>query len=66
MHLRSPSVDRGVSSFLWALLFFLLIWIGGAAVGYGSATTFVIGLVAGFFIFLFIRTHGSDGRVDGP
>jgi hypothetical protein len=60
MHLRLPAFDRGVTSFLWALLFGLFIWIGGSAVGYGSAMCFVIGCAAGFLIFLFVRVQGED------
>ena len=44
MHLRPPAFDHGVISFLWALFFGLFIWIGGSAVGYGSAVTFIIGV----------------------
>ena len=60
MHLRKPSIDHGVTSFLWALFFGLFIWIGGRAVGYPSSTTFIIGAVAGFLIFLLIRNYGDD------
>ncbi len=61
MHFRLPAFDRGVTSFLWALLFGLFIWIGGSAVGYGSAMSFVVGCVAAFLIFLLVRVHGEDG-----
>jgi hypothetical protein len=60
VHLRFPSVSRGITSFLWALFFGLFIWIGGAAVGYGSAISFIVGCVAGFLIFLFVRVYGED------
>jgi len=60
MHLRKPSIDPGVTSFLWALFFGLFIWIGGRAVGYPSSTMFIIGAVAGFVIFLLVRTYGTD------
>ncbi len=60
MHLRMPSIAHGITSFLWALFFFLLIWIGGVAVGFSKATTFVVGAVAGFLIFLFVRVFGED------
>ena len=52
MHLRLPAFDRGITSFLWAFFFGLFIWIGGIAVGFGSAVTFIVGAVAGFLIFL--------------
>jgi len=60
MHLRAPSFDHGVISFLWALFFGLFIWIGGIAVGFASATMFIIGAVAGFLIFLYVRIYGED------
>jgi hypothetical protein len=60
VHLRLPSIARGVTSFLWALFFGLFIWIGGSAVGYGSAMSFIVGCVAGFLIFLFVRVYGED------
>jgi hypothetical protein len=60
VHLRSPATDHGVTSFLWAIFFALFIWIGGAAVGYGSAVCFIIGCVVGFLIFLFVRVYGED------
>jgi len=55
-----PAFDRGITSFCWALLFGLFIWIGGSAVGYGSGMSFVVGCVAGFLIFLFVRVQGDD------
>ena len=33
MHLRMPSIDRGVQSFLWSVLFFLVLYFGMLAVG---------------------------------
>jgi hypothetical protein len=60
MHLRPPAIDHGVISFLWAIFFFVLIWIGGQALGFGGATTFIVGLVAGFGIFLYVRVYGED------
>ena len=38
MHLRAPSIDRGVSSFLWALVFFLFLCFGMLAVGVSQGT----------------------------
>jgi hypothetical protein len=60
MHLRPPSIDHGITSFLWALFFGLFIWIGGQAVGFGGAVTFIAGCVGGFLIFLFVRVYGED------
>ena len=60
--LRAPSVDPGVSSFLWSLVFFLYLWLGMAAVGVSLGTALTLALVASFFIFVFIRTHGAGRR----
>jgi hypothetical protein len=60
LHLRPPAIDHGVTSFIWGLFFGLLIWIGGASVGFSSAVTFITGCVAGFLVFLFVRVYGED------
>ena len=60
MHLRAPSIDHGVQSFLWALVFFLFLWFGMLAVGVSGATAFVLALVLGVLIFLFVRIFGED------
>jgi len=60
MHLRAPSVDKGVSSFLWALVFFLYLWLGMKAVGVASAPAFIFAALLGFGIFFFIRLLGED------
>jgi hypothetical protein len=57
---RLPSIAHGVTSFLWAVFFGLFIWIGGVAVGYRSAVTFIAGCVLGFLIFLYIDVYGDD------
>ncbi len=60
MHLRSPSIDRGVQSFLWALVFFLIMYFGMVAVDVTKATSLIVSLVASFLIFVFVRTRGGD------
>ncbi len=60
MHLRPPAIAHGIVSFVWAVFFFVFIWIGGIAVGYSGATTFIVGAVLGFVIFLFVRICGED------
>jgi hypothetical protein len=60
VHLRAPSVDKGVQAFLWAFFFFLYLWLGMLAVGVGGATAFILaGIIAGA-IFLFVRISGED------
>jgi hypothetical protein len=60
VHFRLPSIDHGITSFLWALFFGVFIWIGGLAVGYPSGTMFIAGAVAGFLIFVLVRVYGED------
>jgi hypothetical protein len=60
MHFRLPSIDHGIVSFLWAVFFGVFIWIGGRAVGFPSAASFIAGAVAGFVVFLAVRVYGED------
>ena len=66
MHLRPPSIDHGVKSFLWALFFFLFLWFGMLAVGVEQGTAFILGLVFSALIFLFIRIFGEEELVRRP
>ena len=59
VHLRMPSIDRGVQSFLWSVVFFLVLYFGMLAVGVARGTSFLVSLVSAFLIFLFIRTRGD-------
>jgi polyisoprenoid-binding protein YceI len=62
MRFRAPSIDPRVSSFLWALIFFLFIWFGMVAVGVSHATAVIFALVASFFSFVFVRTQGAGRK----
>ena len=59
MHLRMPSTDKGVTSFIWAVVFFLFIFFGLKAVGIDGATSLIVALVSAFVIFLFVRTRSD-------
>ena len=59
MHLRMPSIAQGVQAFIWALFFFLLLWIGMLALEVSSATALILSLVAAAAIFLFVRLRGD-------
>ncbi|HZO49158.1 MAG TPA: hypothetical protein VFB26_03345 [Gaiellaceae bacterium] len=59
MHFRLPSIDKGVQSFVWAVVFFLYIFFGMKAIGVDGATSLIVALVAAFLIFLFVRTRGD-------
>ena len=60
VHLRPPSIDKGVTSFLWALVFFLYLWLGMLAIGVDGASAFIWSALAGFAIFFFVRILGDD------
>ena len=59
MHLRQPSIDHGVRSFIWAVVFFLILYFGMVAVAVHKGTAFLLSLVLAFLIFLFVRTRGT-------
>ena len=62
LRLRAPSLGAGVSSFLWALFFFLVLWFGMLAVGVSGATAVLLALVTSFLIFVFVHTQGAGRR----
>lgn len=64
MHLRIPSIDQGVQAFVWAVVFFLFMWLGALALKFPGGISFVISLVAAAAIFLVVRVRGGDSR--GP
>ena len=64
MHLRMPSIDRGVQSFIWAVVFFLFLYLGMVAIAVAKGTALVVSLVAAFVIFLLVRTRGDDDPRD--
>jgi len=59
-HFRPPSIAHGVVSFIWGLFFGAFIWSGMLSVGVTGGTAFIIGAVAGFLIFLYVRVYGAD------
>lgn len=64
VHLRIPSIDRGVQSFVWAVVFFLFLYLGMVAIAIAKGTALVVSLVAAFLVFLFVRTRGDDDPRD--
>ena len=61
-----PSIDRGVQSFLWALVFFLFHYFGMVLIAVAKATAIVLASVVGFLVFLYVRTRGDDDPRDLP
>ena len=60
MHLRPPSFDHGVVSFLWAFGLALLIWLGSLSLGLDAGTGFIVAVIAGGAIFLYVRLYGEE------
>ncbi len=60
MHLRPPSIDSGITSFLWAFGLGLFIWAGLLSIGVSKGTALVLALLSFGGIFLFVRLRGGD------
>ena len=60
MHLRPPSIDHRVISFVWALVLGILLWAFMLAVGVSKPTAFIIAALAAGGIFLYVRLYGED------
>lgn len=60
MSLRPPSIDRGITSFIWAFLLGLLLWLFMLGIGISKATSFIIAALVAFGIFLYVRLYGED------
>jgi hypothetical protein len=65
VHLRSPSVAPGVSAFLWALAFGLLVWLFLLGIGSSQAMAVLFGVLAFVAAFLYIRKAGRQARLPG-
>jgi hypothetical protein len=63
VHLRPPSIDPGVTSFIWALVLGLFIWAGLLSIGVSQGTALVLALLSFGAIFLFVRLRGGDDPV---
>ena len=59
MHLRAPSIDQGVKAFLWALFFFLYLFLGMLAIGIDKGSALIFSALAGFAIFFYVRIYGE-------
>jgi hypothetical protein len=60
MSLRPPSVDRGITSFIWAFLLGLLLWLFMLGIGVSKATSFIVAALVACGIFLYVRLYGDD------
>jgi hypothetical protein len=60
VHLRLPSFDRGLTSFLWAFGLGLYLWLGMLAIGVSGATAFILAALSAGAIFFFVRLYGEN------
>jgi hypothetical protein len=60
VHLRMPSIDQGVQAFVWAVVFFLILWFGALALGFAAGSSFLVSILAACAIFLLVRLRGGD------
>ena len=60
MHFRAPSIDKGVSAFVWAIALGTYLYFVLVATGSTGAFAFVISALAAAAIWLFVRTRGED------
>ncbi len=59
MHFHAPSVDPGITAFLWAAALGAYIYFGLLAIGTSGAFAIVITLVSFAAIWLLVRTRGA-------
>ena len=60
MHLRMPSIDQGVQAFIWAFVFFLIVFLGAWLLDFPTGTSLVLSLLLAAAIFLIVRVRGGD------
>jgi hypothetical protein len=55
-----PSIDPGVQAFVWAVVFFLVMWLGSVLIGFPGGVSFVLSLVLAAAIFVLVRVRGAN------
>ena len=60
MHFQPPSIDPGVTAFLWAVGLGAYIYFGLVAVGSSGAFAIVISMLAAAGIWFLVRLRGED------
>ena len=63
MHFHPPSIDKGVTAFVWGVGLGAYVYFGLLAVGSSGAFAIVIAALAAAGIWLFVRLRGEDDRV---
>jgi hypothetical protein len=60
VHIHPPSIDKGVTAFIWAIVLGTYLYFFLVATGSTGAFSFVISALAAAGIWLFVRTRGED------
>jgi hypothetical protein len=60
VHLRPPSIDHGVVSFVWGVVLGGFVWLFLVGIGVSSATGLILGLLTFGAVFLLVRLYGGD------
>jgi len=55
-----PSIDKGVTAFLWALGLGLFLFFGMLAIGISGGRALIFSALAGFGIFFYVRIFGEE------
>jgi hypothetical protein len=56
---RPPSIDRGTTSFIWAIGFGLYIWLFALGVGVSGAVAAILAALSAGGIYLLVRVYGE-------
>jgi hypothetical protein len=62
MHLRPPSIDKGIIAGAWGVGLGLFLFLGMLSVGVSRGVAFVLAALSGAAIFLFVRINGEEER----
>jgi flagellar biosynthesis component FlhA len=60
MHLRMPSIDQGVQAFVWAFVFFLILFVGAVLLDFATGTSLLVSILVALAVFLLVRLRGGD------
>jgi hypothetical protein len=60
VHLRPPSIDHGITSFVWAFVIGLMLWLFMLGIGISKPTSFIVAALVACGVFLYVRLYGED------
>jgi hypothetical protein len=60
VHFHAPSIDKGVTALIWALVLGTYLYFFLVATGSNRAFSFLIAAISAAGIWLFVRTRGDD------